>query len=153
MANVRTYGINFPFRDSKVGQYLSLSQTEDEEIRSDLIHLLLTRKGSRYFLPDFGTRIYEYIFEPMDGPTFDSIKAEIREAVTKYIPKLQIDEIKIMPYLEDNEAQGEINHENLDGRIYRIPDRSAEEYTAKVKIEYTIADGTFESRDFIIINI
>ncbi len=153
MADAITYGINFPFRDSNIGRYLSLSQTQDEEVRTDLIHLILTRKGTRYFLPDFGTRIYEYIFEPMDGPTFDGIKAEIREAVAKYIPKLQIDEITIQPYLEDDEAEGEINYEKLGGRVYRMPDRSAEEYTAKVKIDYTIADGTFESRDFVIINI
>ena len=39
-----------------------------KKIRADLLHLILTRKGSRYYLPDFGTRIYEFIFEPMDGP-------------------------------------------------------------------------------------
>ena len=48
MANGNTYGINFPFRDSFDGKYLDLSQTNEEEIRSSLIHLLLTRKGTRY---------------------------------------------------------------------------------------------------------
>ena len=63
MAQGKTYGINFPFQDSRMGKYLSLSETADEEIRTDLVHLLLTRKGTRYFLPDFGTRLYEFIFE------------------------------------------------------------------------------------------
>jgi hypothetical protein len=54
MANGVTYGINFPFIDSFDGKYLDLSNYTNEEIRSSLIHLLLTRKGSRYFLPDFG---------------------------------------------------------------------------------------------------
>ena len=58
-----TYGINFPFRRSTKGDYVSLSIDPEEEIRSELIHLILTRKGTRYFLPDFGTRIYEFIFE------------------------------------------------------------------------------------------
>lgn len=49
MANGVTYGINFPFRDSKDGRYLDLSKTPDKELRTDLIHLLLTRKGTRYF--------------------------------------------------------------------------------------------------------
>jgi phage baseplate assembly protein W len=86
MADGRTYGINFPFKDSLNGKYLDLSDTADEEVRSNLIHLLLSRKGSRYFLPDFGTRLYEYIFEPLDGPTFTDIEAEIRDSVEKYIP-------------------------------------------------------------------
>ncbi len=46
MANGVTYGINFPFRESFVGRYLDISDTTDEEIRSNLVHLLLTRKGT-----------------------------------------------------------------------------------------------------------
>ena len=60
MADGRTYGISFPFMDSFNGQYLNLTQYAKEEVRTDLIHLLLTRKGSRYFLPDFGTRLLEF---------------------------------------------------------------------------------------------
>ena len=70
MANGITYGLTFPFRDSFVGRYLDTSNDSDEEIRSNLVHLLLSKKGTRYFLPDFGSRLYEYLFEPIDGPTF-----------------------------------------------------------------------------------
>ena len=35
MANGKTYGINFPFRDSFDGKYLDLSDTVNEEIRTD----------------------------------------------------------------------------------------------------------------------
>ena len=66
MANGKTYGLTFPFVDSFDGKYLDLTDFPAEEVRSNLIHLLLTRKGSRYFLPDFGTRLLEYIFEPLD---------------------------------------------------------------------------------------
>ena len=62
MANGKSYGVTFPFRDSFDGRYLDTTDFEDDEIRSSLIHLLLTKKGARYFLPDFGTRLYEYIF-------------------------------------------------------------------------------------------
>ena len=95
MANGKTYGISFPFVDSFDGKYLDLTDYTAEEIRSNLIHLLLTRKGSRYYLPDFGTRLLEYIFDPLDGPTFSAIEAEIRDSVTKYIPNLQITTITV----------------------------------------------------------
>jgi hypothetical protein len=55
MADGTTYGIVFPFRDSTKGTYFKLSELTSEEIRSNLLHLILTRKGSRYYLPDFGT--------------------------------------------------------------------------------------------------
>ena len=62
-----TYGIDYPFRDSAIGNYVQMTGTPEREVRADLIHLLLTRKGSRYFLPDFGTRLYEFIFEQNDS--------------------------------------------------------------------------------------
>ena len=58
MAQGKTYGITFPFRDSFDGKYLDLTDFDEDEVKTDLIHLLLTRKGSRYFLPNFGTRLY-----------------------------------------------------------------------------------------------
>jgi phage baseplate assembly protein W len=98
MADGSTYGINFPFRDNPLGYYFSLSETTDQEIRSDLLHLILTKKGSRYFLPDFGTRIYEYIFDPFDGETFEAIKSDIQAQVDKFIPNLIINNIKYYDY-------------------------------------------------------
>jgi phage baseplate assembly protein W len=154
MANGITYGINFPFLDSKTGKYLSLSETTNDEIRSNLIHLLLTRKGSRYFLPDFGTRIYEFIFEPLDGPTFNDIESDIKDSVEKYIPNLLINSISITPLVELEEDPIAVNtNPDLDPRIYLLPGRGTKEYTAKVKVEYTITNDVFNSKDFVIINI
>ena len=153
MADGKTYGVFFPFRDSLQGDYLRLTQSSDEEIRADLLHLILTRKGSRYYLPDFGTRIYEFIFDPMDGPTFDAIKSDVRQAVDKYIPNLQINDISIQPYLEAEPLPGEINYDELGGQIYKVAGQGTQEYTAKLRIDYTIVNGTFSSKDFVIINI
>ena len=93
MAAGITYGLNFPFQNSTQGDYLQLTELESAEIKADLIHLLLTRKGSRYFLPDFGTRLYEFIFEPFDGLTFDAIQSDIRDAVAKFMPNLLLNNI------------------------------------------------------------
>jgi phage baseplate assembly protein W len=153
MANGITYGINFPFRQSITGKYLSLSEQTDEEIRSNLIHLLLTRKGYRYYLPDFGTRLYEYIFEPLDGETFEAIKNEIQQSVSEYIPNLTIQNISIEPYIKDENSIERIESQEFNDEIYRLPGANTEEYTAKVKIEYTNESNPFGSREFVIINI
>lgn len=151
MANGITYGLNFPFRDSFDGKYLDLSGVNDEEIRSNLVHLLLTRKGTRYYLPDFGTRLYEYIFEPLDGPTFSDIEAEIRESVSEYIPGITITNVSIKPASEGEEDKG--TYIQNDERVYRVPGISEKEHTAKVKIDYVITDTAFNQTDFVIINI
>ena len=151
MAEGKTYGINFPFQDSLKGNYLSLSEDVDAEIRSNLVHLLLTRKGTRYYLPDFGTRLYEYIFEPMDGPTFSDIESEIRDAVDEYIPGITIQRITVKPASEGEEDKGSFIE--YDKIVYRVPGIGEMEHTAKIRIDYIITYSAFNESDFVIINI
>jgi phage baseplate assembly protein W len=153
MANGKTYGITFPFRDSFDGKYLDLTDFEDQEVRSSLIHLLLTRKGARYFLPDFGTRLYEYIFEPLDGPTFNQIESEIRDSVEKYIPNLQINSISVIDASTEDNNTAATTQDGMVNNTIALPGRSNLEYTAKVRIDYTITNNVFNQSDFIIINI
>ena len=152
MSNGITYGITFPFRDSFVGRYLDASDTIDEEIRNNLIHLLLTRKGSRYFLPDFGTRLSEYIFEPLDGPTFSDIEFEIRDSVEKYIPGILITNIKITDASLGLEDKGTYITDSGE-REFKVTNIGDREHTAKVRIDYRITNQALESSDFVIINI
>ena len=156
MADGITYGINFPFRDSTRGDYLQLTEFENQEIKADLIHLLLTRKGSRYFLPSFGTRLYEFIFEPFDNVTFDAIQSDIREAVATYMPNLLLNNITILPLdpVEELVAETQTNIAGPgDISIYRFPGKGTAEYTAQVRIDYSSNRSTFGPSDFVIINI
>ena len=147
-----TYGIDFPFRDSLEGKFLKLTSNPEREIRADLIHLLLTKKGSRYFLPDFGTRLYQFIFDQNDNVTFGLIESEIRESVKKYIPNLELTSINIMSAEDDPDQVRTINQDE-DERLFRVSDQSSKPHTAVVKIEYTVNNGAFATSDFIILNI
>ena len=147
-----TYGIDYPFRDSQKGDYLNVTDIPEKEIRANLIHLLLTRKGSRYYLPDFGTRLYQYIFEQNDAVTYNLIEEEIREGVKKYIPNLDINSISIMSAEDDPNQERSISQDE-DERLFRVSDESTKPYTAVVKIDYTVNNGAFSTSDFIIINI
>jgi phage baseplate assembly protein W len=147
-----TYGIDFPFRESVTGDYMKMTTTPEREVRANLIHLILTKKGSRFFLPDFGTRIYEYIFDQSDMITFNLIEEEIREGCRKYLPNLDINSIKVISAEEETNTMSKVD-EDEDERLYRLADPSTKPYTAKVKIDYTVNNGAFSSSDFVIINI
>lgn len=149
---MQTYGIDFPFRDSNTGDYLQMTLTPEKEVRANLIHLLLTRKGSRYFLPDFGTRLYEYIFDQNDTVTHSHIEEEIREGVRKFIPNLDINSIEIVSAENDPDRVRTYSEEN-DERLFRVTPDAARPYTAVVKIDYTVNNGAFSASDFIIINL
>ena len=147
-----TYGIDYPFRDSSKGDYLNMTEIPEKEIRANLIHLILTRRGSRYYLPDFGTRIYEFIFDQNDFITHNLIEEEIREGVKKFIPNLDINTISIMS-AEDDPDQGRSFSQEEDERLFRVSEESTKPYTAVVKIDYTVNNGSFSTSDFIILNI
>jgi phage baseplate assembly protein W len=147
-----TYGIDFPFRDSLKGDYVKLTTTPEREVRANLIHLLLTRRGSRYFLPDFGSRLYLYIFDQNDSVTFDLIEDEIRESVKKYIPNLDITKLDVMSAEDDPDTVRTFSQDE-DERLFRVSDNTTKPHTAVVKIEYTVNNGAFSSSDFIILNI
>lgn len=150
MANGVTYGITFPFKDSFDGKFLDLTDTSEEEVRSNLIHLLLTRKGSRYFMPNFGTRLYEYIFEPLDSPTFDQIESEIKESVETYIPNLIVTSVQIEA---PNMVNDSLQVEGMNPNEFSFPETPDAEYTAKVRINYNITNNVFNTSSFVIINI
>lgn len=120
--------IRFPFQDSPKGYYLDLTTNTADAIKSDLMHLILTKKGSRYYKPDFGTNLLRFIFEPNDGLTHSMVTQDITDTVKKYLPNLSITNIGIV--------QSENN-----------------EHVATVTINYTITEGVFEESDSIIINI
>lgn len=147
-----TYGIDFPFRDSSRGDYVKLTSTPEKEVRANLIHLLLTKRGSRYFLPDFGSRLYQYIFDQNDSVTFNLIEDEIRDSVKKYIPNLDITKLEVMSAEDDPDTVRTFNQDE-DERLFRVSDNTTKPYTAVVKIEYTVNNGAFSSSDFIILNI
>jgi phage baseplate assembly protein W len=128
MATGKYINIDFPFQDSDKGFFLQLNDNDKQAIKSDLMHLILTRKGERLYLPDFGTNLLKYIFEQNESKTQSEIKDEISQTVKKYLPNLQINNVLV--------EQSEQN-----------------EYGATVRIDYTITDDVFVSTDFVIINV
>lgn len=129
-----------------------MNSSPEREVRANLIHLLLTKKGGRYFLPDFGTRLYQYIFDQNDVVTWGLIEEEIREAIKKYIPNLEIQSIDVIAADQDPDLIGTSSMDE-DERLFRVGDSSNNKYTASVRINYSVNNGTFASSDFVIINI
>lgn len=126
--NDRYININFPFRDSDKGFFLDLNRDDSNAIRANLMHLLLTKKGERFYNPDFGTNLLKFLYEPNDAITYSDMQLDIKETIRKYIPNLKIDEVTV-EQSDDNE------------------------YKATVRVDYTITDDVFSETDFVIINL
>ena len=81
----RTINIAFPFEQSAVGDFLLMNATTEKAIKSDLVHLLLTRKGDRLYNPEFGSGLYDYIFEQIDETTLADVKRDLEVRIKRYI--------------------------------------------------------------------
>ena len=71
------------------------SFTTDEQAVSNLKNLLLTRKGERYNLPTFGSGLLNLIFEPNTDELIQAIQDTIKEAVSFWLPYIQIINIDV----------------------------------------------------------
>jgi phage baseplate assembly protein W len=128
----KTIGISFPFNESSNGDFLLLTTSPTNEIKSNLQHLLLTRKGARYMLPEFGTNLYQYLFEPLDEITKNKIQDEINTSCEKFLPNLKVNKVNITQ--KNNGTYDNI----LSKKVY-------------VSIDYTLTIKTFEYSDNITI--
>ena len=128
MADGRYINITYPFKNSPNGFFLNLNSTDADAIKSDLMHLLLTRKGQRLYNPDFGTNLMKYIFEPEDNQSLEALKDEVTNTIKKYLPKLSVKSITVTQS-EDSE------------------------YAAVIRLDYVITDNVFDIVDFVIIKV
>ena len=102
--------INFPFQTSPLGDFLRLNATTKNAIKADITHLLLTRKGDRLYNPEFGSGLYDYLFEQIDETTIGDVKNELEVNIGKYIPNVTINEIKITPNPDENHIKVNLDY-------------------------------------------
>lgn len=129
-----TYNIKFPLEDDSVNNsYFQMSQITKDALSSDLILLLLTEKGERYYEPDYGCGLIKYIFEQNDDVTSVDIEQEIKRTVSLYIPTLTIQKVIFNWNVDDN------------GNV--IP-----ETQLNVNIRFTYTDDTFTEEGSLDLN-
>ena len=88
-------GVSLPFGRSGTNQLFNKTYSTKEQIKSNLINLLLTSKGERILNPEFGSELRQLLFENITSPTEENIKNAIITSADIYIPEIQIIDINI----------------------------------------------------------
>jgi phage baseplate assembly protein W len=91
-------GISLPFGNVDTDKIFNKTFSTAEQIKSNLINLLLTNKGERVLNPNFGCGLKEILFEQIDPSTEDSIRDTIISSVNIYVPEVEINNIEINDY-------------------------------------------------------
>lgn len=92
-------GVGLPF--NAPGVFNSIYSTR-EQIKFNLINLILTTKGERIENPNFGTTLRSQLFGQMTEDTLNNVRQDIINSVSIYLPEVSIQNIELL--IEPNEA-------------------------------------------------
>jgi phage baseplate assembly protein W len=96
-------GVAFPLRVDRRG---SLALVGGDEDVSEAITLILgTAPGERPMRPEFGCGIHDYIFETIDAFTMARLEQEIRTALDRWEPRIEVLDVD---FDVSNAARGEL---------------------------------------------
>lgn len=131
---MKSINIEFPIQDSSEGTLFKMNQTTKDALRADLYLLLMTQKGERYYMPNYGTSLLEFIYEPNDQITSNDIEENIKNTVSRYIPSLKINKINFYKDIDENGFKISGNQLNI-------------------VVDFTYTDDAFSENDSITINL
>ena len=93
-------GVSLPF-DGPSGPFNKTYSTADQ-IKSNLINLLLTNKGERLFNPEFGADLKTVLFEGITEDTTALIQDLVTTNVVYFVPEVQVNEVLVTPDQDTN---------------------------------------------------
>ena len=67
----------------------------EDDIREAIGIIIATAPGERAMRPDFGCGIHDMVFAPMSSAMISRVENDVKEALVKYEPRIEIDEIKV----------------------------------------------------------
>jgi len=92
-------GLSIPF--NKFSAFKSTYSTK-EQVKYNLINLLLTNKGERIENPEFGCDIKKSIFDFINTDNINKINNNIRVGVQTFIPEINLENVIISPEPDQN---------------------------------------------------
>jgi phage baseplate assembly protein W len=85
-------GVSLPFNGP--GVFNSTFTTKDQ-IKSNLVNLLLTDAGERVMNPAFGTLLRKFLFEGITDNNIENLKISLSNSISIYIPEITIQSIDV----------------------------------------------------------
>ncbi len=110
-------GISFPMRIDQTGSIAMTGGVDD--LNSSLRAILMTAPGERVMRPAFGCRIWELLFEPINANTIGLMTEAVREAVGRWEPRVDLDDVVVEP---DGQRAGAVMI-RLDYRVRATNDK------------------------------
>jgi phage baseplate assembly protein W len=92
-------GVSLPF--NAPGVFYSTYTTKDQ-IKSNLVNLLLTSVGERVMNPNFGCELKRFVFEGISENNISDLKISINNSISLYIPEITVSSIDVISNKDNN---------------------------------------------------
>ena len=99
-------GVTFPFSGQAI---FNSSYTTMDQAISNLKNLLLTMRGERYIVPNFGTNLVQALFQPATPELKEFIINDITSAIAFWLPYIVIIELTVNTFEDDPSLDTSIN--------------------------------------------
>jgi len=110
-------GVSLPFNAKGV---FNKTYSTKEQIKSNLINLLLTDKGERIMNPEFGADLRKSLFDNITQSNTDLLQVKIIDAINIFIPEVELTNVAIEPNIDYNTLDVTIDYRL---RISNTPDQ------------------------------
>jgi len=110
-------GVSLPFNAPGV---FNKTYSTKEQIKSNLINLLLTDKGERIMNPEFGADLRRSLFDNITTTSIDLLRIKIIDAINIFIPEVELENVDVKSNIDDNTLNITINYSLL---ISNTPDQ------------------------------
>lgn len=129
MAKKQYFGVKYPFTsDGFQHFYVDANGSLEDKVKSQLMHVVFTPKMQRVRLPEFGTNLIKYIFEPNDTITWETVKNDVSDAVNRWCDNIALNNIEV------------VKNENDESEVF-------------VRIDYSVTRGNKTTNDSIVVQI
>src|SRR5215213_486576 len=135
-------GWAFPLRLSMTG---GVALVADERELADAIRIILgTAVGERPMRPEFGSRIYDFVFDEADAATASRLAYAVREALERWEPRIDLDEVTVtvdevnrnLLYIDVGyHIKDDNDPRNLVFPFYVIPEEATEQAPAQSGVQ------------------
>jgi len=108
--------ISMTFQSNPLNDDLIAIKNENAIARS-LRNIVFTKPGEKFFNESFGSRISESVFENIDSITATIITDEIRESITNYEPRVNLESVNAFPDYDNNSFNVTITYDVVGSEI------------------------------------
>lgn len=101
MATQKFLGLQYPL--VKTSRGILAQKSRVNQIKADMLQLLLTNPGERVMMPNFGTPLRELIFEPNDRSLEIRAKQMIANSITMWEPRIVVTQIDVTSQFDEDD--------------------------------------------------